>query len=216
MRWDAWVSCAIYTGATVAFYLLGAATLHGAGKEITNDDVITNLSAMYEGAFGEFGKTIFSVGCFCVLFSTVFAATAANARLFADGASVFKFKKYQNEDERHYMVKVGAVVLLVLAFIIYWAFGKPVSLVFMGAFAQGALFFWPSPRFIFSTPEWTVNYIPARFEVFLTSAICMAIIGSYGAFCSERPFLAKKETPAAVEAASSTNAAPAAVEQPKE
>ena len=51
------------------------------------------------------------------------------------------------------MVKVGAVVLLVLAFIIYWAFGKPVTLVFMGAFAQGALLpFWHSPRFIFSTP----------------------------------------------------------------
>ena len=29
MRWDAWVSCVIYTGATVAFYLLGAATLFG-------------------------------------------------------------------------------------------------------------------------------------------------------------------------------------------
>lgn len=221
MRWDAWVSCAIYTGATVAFYLLGAATLHRAGKEITNDDVITNLSAMYEGAFGEFGKTIFSVGCFCVLFSTVFAATAANARLFADGASVFKFKKYQNEDERHYMVKVGAVVLLVLAFIIYWAFGKPVSLVFMGAFAQGALL----PFLAFAAIYFLYTRVDRKlhpgkvWKVFLTlSAICMAIIGSYGAFnaVKDRFFTKKNETPAAAEAAPSTNAAPAAVEQPKE
>ncbi|MGB1725618.1 MAG: hypothetical protein ACPHJZ_04815, partial [Limisphaerales bacterium] len=179
------------------------------------------LSAMYEGAFGEFGKTIFSVGCFCVLFSTVFAATAANARLFADGASVFKFKKYQNEDERHYMVKVGAVVLLVLAFIIYWAFGKPVSLVFMGAFAQGALL----PFLAFAAIYFLCTRVDRKlhpgkvWKVFLTlSAICMAIIGSYGAFnaVKDRFFTKKNETPAAAEAAPSTNAAPAAVEQPKE
>ena len=149
------------------------------------------------------------------------AATAANARLFADGASVFKFKKYQNEDERHYMVKVGAVVLLVLAFIIYWVFGKPVSLVFMGAFAQGALL----PFLAFAAIYFLYTRVDRKlhpgkvWKVFLTlSAICMAIIGSYGAFnaVKDRFFTKKIETPAAAEAAPSTNAAPAAVEQPKE
>jgi len=184
MRWDAWVSCVIYTGATVAFYLLGAATLYESGKEITDKNVISSLSAMYESAFGEYGKTIFSIGCFCVLFSTVFAATAANSRLFADGVSVFGLRKYQNEDERQSMVKVGAVVLLVLAFIIFAAFGSPVSLVFMGAFAQGALL----PFLAFAAIYFLYTRVDRKlhpgktWKVFLTlSAICMAIIGGYSA-----------------------------------
>ena len=185
MRWDAWVSCVIYTGATVAFYLLGAATLARTGKEITDDAVIANLSAMYEGAFGEFGKIVFSVGCFCVLFSTVFAATAANARLFADAASVFNFTKYQNDDERHYMVKVGSVVLLVLSFLIFAFFGKPVTLVFMGAFAQGALLpFLAFAAIYFLYTRVDLRLHPSKlWKVFLTlSAICMALIGGYGSF----------------------------------
>ena len=221
MRWDAWVSCVIYTGATVAFYLLGAATLYESGIEITNDNVISSLSAMYEKAFGEFGKTIFSVGCFCVLFSTVFAATAANARLFADGVSVFKFKKYQNEDQWQNMVKVGAVVLLVLAFIIFAAFDDPVSLVFMGAFAQGALL----PFLAFAAIYFLYTRVDRKlhpgkvWKVFLTlSAICMAMIGIYGAIKEvKKTFFAKAEkAPASIEAPASTNGTPAALEQPKE
>ena len=139
MRWDAWVSCAIYTGATVAFYLLGAATLHSAGLEVGDKGMVETLSRMYESAFGSTGAAVFKVGCFCVLFSTVFGATAANARLFADAVPVFNIKQYATDDDRHAMVKVGCVVLLVLSFLIYTLFGKPVTLVFMGAFAQGAL-----------------------------------------------------------------------------
>ena len=221
MRWDAWVSCVIYTGATVAFYLLGAATLYQSGKEITNDNVISSLSAMYESAFGESGKAIFSVGCFCVLFSTVFAATAANARLFADGVSVFKFKKYQNEDERQNMVKVGAVVLLVLAFIIFAAFGSPVSLVFMGAFAQGALLpflAFAAIYFLYTRVDHKLH--PGKvWKVFLTlSAICMAMIGIYGAIKEVKKtfFVEAEKAPAAIEAPASTNDAPTTVEQPKE
>jgi len=221
MRWDAWVSCVIYTGATVAFYLLGAATLYEPGIEITNDNVISSLSAMYEKAFGEFGKTVFSVGCFCVLFSTVFAATAANARLFADGVSVFKFKKYQNEDERQNMVKVGAVVLLVLAFIIFAAFGSPVSLVFMGAFAQGALL----PFLAFAAIYFLYTRVDRKlhpgkvWKVFLTlSAICMAMIGIYGAIKEVKKtfFDQAEKAPVSIEAPASTNGTPAALEQPKE
>ena len=213
MRWDAWVSCAIYTSATVAFYLLGAATLFRTGKEITDDAVIANLSAMYEGAFGEFGKIVFSVGCFCVLFSTVFAATAANARLFADAASVFKFKKYKNEDDRHHMVKVGSVVLLVLSVFIFALFGKPVTLVFMGAFAQGALL----PFLAFAAIYFLYTRVDLRlhpgklWKVFLTlSAICMALIGAYGSFGAIKKtfFASKNNNPPVVESTSIIGSSP--------
>jgi hypothetical protein len=115
----------------------------------------------------------------------VFAATAANARLFADAASVFKFTKYQNDDERHYMVKVGSVVLLVLSFLIFAFFGKPVTLVFMGAFAQGALLpFLAFAAIYFLYTRVDLRLHPSKlWKVFLTlSAICMALIGGYGSF----------------------------------
>ena len=154
------------------------------------------------------------------MFSTVFAATAANARLFADGVSVFKFKKYQNEDERQNMVKVGAVVLLVLAFIIFARFGSPVSLVFMGAFAQGALL----PFLAFAAIYFLYTRVDRKlhpgktWKVFLTlSAICMAMIGLYGAIKEvKKTFFAEAEkAPTAIEAPASTNGAPTTVELPK-
>ena len=183
MRWDAWVSCVIYTGATVAFYLLGAATLFG--KTVEDKDVIPTLSSMYEGAFPEWGRIVFSVGCFCVLFSTVFGATAANARLFADALSVFKVREYDTEASRHRMVKAGCVVLLVLSFLIFVMFGnKPVTLVFMGAFAQGALLpFLALAAIYFMLTRVDRRLQPGRvWKGFLVlAAACMIFIGTYKA-----------------------------------
>ena len=183
MRWDAWVSCVIYTGATVAFYLLGAATLFG--KTVEDKDVIPTLSLMYEEAFPEWGRIVFSVGCFCVLFSTVFGATAANARLFADALSVFKIREYETEASRHRMVKTGCVVLLVLSFLIFVMFGnKPVTLVFMGAFAQGALLpFLALAAIYFMLTRVDRRLQPGRvWKGFLVlAAACMIFIGTYKA-----------------------------------
>ena len=84
LKWDAWVSMVIYTGATVAFYLLGAAVLNGKGLEVTNNDLIPTLSNLYQESFGSLGLWLFLVGALVVLYSTVFISTASNARLSAD------------------------------------------------------------------------------------------------------------------------------------
>ena len=147
------------------------------------------------------------------LFSTVFAATAANARLFADAVSVFKFKKYQNDDERHYMVKVGCVVLLVLSFLIFAFFGKPVTLVFMGAFAQGALL----PFLAFAAIYFLYTRVDLRlhpgklWKVFLIlSAICMALIGAYGSVgaINKTFFASESKIPPIVESNSTIESSP--------
>jgi len=184
MKWDAWVSCVIYTGATVAFYLLGAATLYSAGLKVGDEGMIGTLSQMYETAFGATGAVVFKIGCFCVLFSTIFGATAANARLFADAVSVFKIKQYESEEDRHRMVKIGCVVLLVLSCLIFALFGKPVTLVFMGAFAQGALMPFlalAAIYFLFTRVDRRLHpgLVWKSFLVF--SAACMMLIGAYSA-----------------------------------
>ena len=44
---DAVLSMVIYTGATIAFYILGAAVLHGQGLQVTDRELIETLSQMY-------------------------------------------------------------------------------------------------------------------------------------------------------------------------
>jgi len=88
LRWDAWCSMVIYTIATVAFYLLGAAILGRAGLVPEDRDLIRTLNVMYEPVFGSWAKTLFLLGSFAVLYSTYFVANAGNARVLADAMRV--------------------------------------------------------------------------------------------------------------------------------
>jgi manganese transport protein len=139
MQVDAWFSMVVYTGATVAFYLLGAAVLHGKGLSVTDADMIPTLSHMYLESFGRWGLWIFLIGAFHVLYSTVFVATASNARLFADAAQLFGFVRYADDEDRVRMVRIGSVLLPFASLAIYLVWGAPVSLVFVGALAQGLM-----------------------------------------------------------------------------
>jgi len=137
MRIDAWVSFLIYTGATVAFYLLGAAVLFGKGLDVDNANMIETLSHMYRESFGNWSLGIFLVGAGVVLFSTVFGATASNARLAADALKVFRLVEYQGPEHRARIVKVACIILPFASLLVYVFAGNPVTLVFVGAIAQG-------------------------------------------------------------------------------
>jgi Mn2+/Fe2+ NRAMP family transporter len=139
MKLDAWVSMVIYTGATIAFYLLGAAVLHGKGLAVTDADMIPTLSHMYQETFGSAGLMIFLIGAFMVLYSTAFVATASNARLFADAAALFKIVNYATPESRVRMVKAACIGLPAASVLLYLIWGKPVTLVFVGALAQGLM-----------------------------------------------------------------------------
>jgi Mn2+/Fe2+ NRAMP family transporter len=84
MRWDAWCSMVIYTVATVAFYLLGAAVLARAGLVPDDKDLMRTLNVMYEPVFGQWAEALFLLGAFAVLYSTYFVASAAHSRVFTD------------------------------------------------------------------------------------------------------------------------------------
>ena len=89
---DATLSFVIYTGATIAFYILGAAILHSQGLQVTDRELIETLSQMYRQTLGSVGAWIFLIGAFAVLYSTFFVATASNARLFADAAAHLRIR----------------------------------------------------------------------------------------------------------------------------
>lgn len=139
MRLDAWFSFAIYTVTTVAFYLLGAAVLHAKGLQVENNRMIATLSHMYRDTFGEWSMWLFLVGAFAVLYSTVFGATASNARLLADALSLYGLVQYRTPADRARCVKVACVLLPAAFATVYLVIGDPVSLVFVGALAQGAM-----------------------------------------------------------------------------
>ncbi len=74
MHLDAWVSFVIYTLATLAFYLLGAAVLHAKGLEVKNEEMIARLSQMYLETLGAWSFWLFLMGAVVVLYSTVSSA----------------------------------------------------------------------------------------------------------------------------------------------
>lgn len=139
MRLDAWVSLVIYTMATVAFYLLGAAVLHAQQLAVDNAQMIETLSRMYRDSFGEWSYWLFLVGAFNVLYSTIFVSAASHARLLADAARVFGVKHYATPDDRAAAVRLLCVALPAAYTGVYLLWEAPVSLVLVGALAQGLM-----------------------------------------------------------------------------
>jgi manganese transport protein len=139
MRVDAWFSMIVYTLATVAFYLLGAAVLHAKGLQVNDRDMIETLAHMYRESFGTWSFYIFLTGAFFVLYSTAFVATASNARLLADGLTIFKVVRYPTPEHRARMVRFLVILLPALSVGLFLVWEKPVTLVFVGAVAQGMM-----------------------------------------------------------------------------
>ncbi|MFK7738138.1 MAG: Nramp family divalent metal transporter [Pirellulaceae bacterium] len=139
LKLDAWISMVIYTLATVAFYLLGAAVLHQSESEINDGNLIVELSRMYRESFGGIGLYAFIVGAFVVLYSTVFISTASNARLFADLLGLTGIIELNHEKSRARWIKVSCILLPALYFLIYVLLEKPLLLVFIGALAQSIM-----------------------------------------------------------------------------
>lgn len=139
MRWDAWVSMVIYTGATIAFYLLGAAVLNAQGLSVDNSDLIPTLSAMYSESFGAIGLWIFLIGACIVLYSTVFIHTAGSTRLTVDALRLFGLIHVDDVVRRRFWIKVASVAIPAIYFLFFAAIGSPVSLVLVGAIAQAVM-----------------------------------------------------------------------------
>jgi len=138
---DAWVSMLVYTVATVAFYLLGAAVLFGHSKaEGLPDNVrgmLDMLAKMYEPVLGEAASRWFMViGVFAVLYSTLFASTAASSRTLTDLLRVNGLVEIPTIEKRRRFVRAFCVVFPILDFFLYLLMGNPQKMVTIGGFTQ--------------------------------------------------------------------------------
>jgi manganese transport protein len=136
MQVDIFASMLIYTLATVAFYLLGAGILHGMGLQPAADAMISVLSNMYTQTLGGWALWVFYVGAIATLYGTVFAATAAHSRLYADMFRLMGFFPAGDYAARVRWRRRFVWLLATVPALLYWIFREPVGMVFVGGLAQ--------------------------------------------------------------------------------
>ncbi len=187
MRLDAFVSMVIYTAATIAFYVLGAAVLHRTARDVPNDELIGRLADMYLRTLGEWSHMLFLVGALAVLYSTFFVATASNARLLVDISGLLGVPgaATPTADARRRAVQIACVLLPLASATAFILFPQPVTLVLIGAVGQGlmlpllagaALYFRHRrlPRDLAPSAPWTA--------ALWVSATLIAVVGLYQLF----------------------------------
>jgi hypothetical protein len=130
MHLDIACSLVIYTFATLAFYLLGAGVLHKAGLVPKASDMIVTLSRLYTETLGGWALWLFYAGAVITLYGTIFASTAAHARVTAD--LVRMAGGFARGD-------INTVILATLPAIFFWTIGSPVRMVVAGGLAQALM-----------------------------------------------------------------------------
>lgn len=141
MHVDILASMLIYTVATIAFFLLGAGVLHGMGLVPGNKEteMISVLSNIYTQTFGGWAKWLFYAGAIVTLYGTIFAATAANSRVFADMmrlTGAFRSDDYATRVKFRNGYVIGSLIVPVCLF---FYFQTPVKMVLAGGIAQSLM-----------------------------------------------------------------------------
>ncbi len=141
MRIDAVVAMILYTAATVAFYLLGAAILHRMGKVPAGSEMIQTLSNVFTQTMGPGTLYLFLVGSFLVLYSTLFVGLASNALLAVSCAGVLGHSGIRNHDPkaRKHWLRILICLIAGLNVFFFVLFDNPVKMVLVGGIAQTAM-----------------------------------------------------------------------------
>ena len=133
MTLDAVLSMVIYTFATVGFYILGATVLRARPVLADGNDFIYQLSALFTDVLGEGTRGAFMLCAFTVLFSTIFANTAAFSRLWTDFFGLCGWIDWYREDQRRRSIKLMTCAFPLICGTVYLFVQKPLLLVvFMG------------------------------------------------------------------------------------
>jgi hypothetical protein len=135
---DAWASMVVYTFATVAFYLLGAAVLGRTGLDPEGRDMVRTLAVMYTPVFGPWAPGVFLSGALAVLYSTFFVAAAGNSRMVADALGLFGITA-RSEEARAKWTHIICMVWPIGALVLYAVVRAPVAMVLACGTAQAIM-----------------------------------------------------------------------------
>jgi manganese transport protein len=139
MHVDILLSMVVYTIATVAFYFLGAGVLHGTGRVPAAGDMIPTLSRLYTQTLGEWALPLFYLGATVTLYGTIFAATAAHSRVYADFCRLLGLFERDDYAMRVRYRRGFLVLLTVYPASLYLLFESPVKMVVAGGIVQALL-----------------------------------------------------------------------------
>lgn len=139
MQLDAWFSMVVFTVATVAFYILGAAVLKPQGLVPQGAGMLETLSLMYVKPLGDWTRIVFLIGAWAVLFKTLYVATAGNSRLTVDFLEQAKVWRPSGEASHDWMVRAFCIVYPAIAFVLYVLIREPKNLVKVGGYAQALM-----------------------------------------------------------------------------
>jgi hypothetical protein len=138
---DAAVAMIIYTTVTVAFYLLGAAVLHHRTEIPQGNDVIQTLALIYTQSLGPSVRTMYLVGAFFVLFSSLYASLAAWTRLYADAFGQLGWINFSDMQVRNRFITALAWVFPATWALAYLYIQLPVLMVLSGGVVGSFMLF---------------------------------------------------------------------------
>lgn len=134
---DALLSMAVYTFATVAFYVMGAAVLRPQGLVPAGNAMITTLARMYTDTLGAWAMVIFLLGAIAVLGSTLWAVVPSQARMYADFCSTLGVFSWRDAVTRERFIRGFTVALPLVYGISSLALQQPVLMVQIGGVMTG-------------------------------------------------------------------------------
>jgi manganese transport protein len=141
MYLDALVAMVIYTLVTAAFYLLGAAILHNRGLIPQGNQLIETVALIYTESLGPGIRTIYLVGAFFVLFSSLFATLAAWTRMYPDILGQLGWIDFSNVTQRNRLIAMLAWIIPMLWAILYLFISLPVIMILFGGAVGSVLLF---------------------------------------------------------------------------
>jgi len=139
MQADILCTMLIYTVATIAFYLLGAGILAKQGLVPKGEEVIPILSRMYTDTLGSWALVVFYIGAIATLYGTIFAATAAESRVFADLCRLLGRFEGTNYAERVRHRRMFVWVITFLSAGLYLVVRDSVAMVTAAGLAQASM-----------------------------------------------------------------------------
>lgn len=141
MYLDAIAAMVVYTVVTAAFYLLGAAILHSRAVVPEGNDLIETVALIYTESLGPGVRTIYLVGAFFVLFSSLFASLASWTRLFSDIFGEIGWIDFFNTVQRNKVIAVLAWTLPFVWALVYFFIELPVIMILFGGIIGSILLF---------------------------------------------------------------------------
>lgn len=182
---DAFLAMIVYTLVTAAFYLLGAAVLHAQSEIPHGYAMVETLSKMYTETLGSNAKSVYLLGAFIVLYSTLFSGLAAWTRVFSDAFGQIGLINFYDPVTRKKTIAILAWVFPVIWSLLFLFIKLPVLMVFIGGIATSiVLLIVVFAAFHFRYCRLHSSLKPNRFydAAFWLSAIVIILIGVYGIF----------------------------------